>query len=225
MRPDVETKKAGLACTDASALPDEEVVRRVLAGDMPAFEVVMRRYNQRLYRAARGVLRNDTEAEDVVQESYLQAIRHLKGFEWRSSFATWLTRIVVNEACARRKRRSRTMPEQPAPAGIENAEISVRRREAGLAFREQVDALPASLRVVLVLRVVEGLNTKETAECLGLSEPAVKVRLHRARETLQKRMAQDLVSELQSVYAFDGERCDRIVHGVLAKAAAAQRGI
>jgi RNA polymerase sigma-70 factor (ECF subfamily) len=222
MRPHVETKRVG-ACTDASALPDEEVVRRVLAGDMPAFEVVMRRYNQRLYRAARGVLRNDTEAEDVVQESYLHALRSLKGFERRSSFATWLTRIVVNEACARRKRRARALPEQAAPAGVENAEVSVRRREAGLAFREQVDALPASLRVVLVLRVVEGLDTKETAECLGLSEAAVKVRLHRARETLQKRLASDLVSELQSVYAFDGERCDRIVRGVLAKAAASQR--
>jgi RNA polymerase sigma-70 factor (ECF subfamily) len=196
-------------------------VQRVLAGDMPAFEVIMRRYNQRLYRAARSIVRNDAEAEDVVQESYLHALQHLSGFEWRSSFATWLTRIVVNEACAvRRKRRHKATPEVAVDGASEGADAGPRRREAGLAFREHVDSLPASLRVVLVLRAVEGLDTKETSECLGLSEASVKVRLHRARETLQRRMAKELVGELQSVYSFDGERCDRLVRGVLERAAA-----
>jgi RNA polymerase sigma-70 factor (ECF subfamily) len=219
MRPDVEAEKTG-SVAYAPTLSDEQAVQRVLAGDLPAFEVIMRRHNQRLYRAARGIVRNDAEAEDVVQESYLHAFGHLGGFQWRSSLATWLTRIVVNEACARRRRARRGVPEQAALNVSESADVAPRRREAGLAFREHVDALPASLRVVLVLRAVEGLDTKETAECLGLTEASVKVRLHRAREVLQKRMTRDLVDELQSVYSFDGERCDRMVRGVLARAAA-----
>jgi RNA polymerase sigma-70 factor (ECF subfamily) len=203
------------------ALSDEEAVRRVLAGDTAAFEVIIRRYNQRLFRAARGILRDETEAEDVVQEAYLQSLRHLRAFRWQSSLATWLTRIAVNEACARRRNRTRPAMPTVTPQRDDGADIGIRRREAAAALREHIDALPSSLRVVLVLRVVEGLGTTECAESLGLSEAAVKVRLHRAREALQRRMAADLVDELQSVYAFDGERCDRIVRGVMGRARAA----
>jgi RNA polymerase sigma-70 factor (ECF subfamily) len=219
MRLDAETSTGLMARGAPGSLTDEQVVERVLAGDVPAFEVVMRRYNQRLYRAARGIVRNDNEAEDVVQESYLHAIRHLRKFEWRSSLATWLTRIVVNEACARRRRRGRGVPEELVGRAPDGPDIDPRRREAGMALREHVDALPASLRVVLVLRAVEGLDTRETAECLGLSEEAVKVRLHRAREVLRGRIAAELASELQSVYSFDGARCDRLVRGVLERVA------
>jgi RNA polymerase sigma-70 factor, ECF subfamily len=206
-----------------ASISDEEIVGRVLSGEMAAFEVIMRRYNQRLYRAARGVLRDETEAEDVVQETYLQSLRHLRAFRWQSSLATWLTRIAVNEACARRRKRRRTMPGDGGAGIGESADAPIRRREAGESIREHVDALPSSLRVVLVLRAVEGLSTAETAESLGLTEEAVKVRLHRARAALQRRMASELVDELQSVYSFDGERCDRIVHGVMARSAAALR--
>jgi len=199
-------------------LADEALVARVLAGETALFEVIMRRYNQRLFRAARGILRDESEAEDVVQEAYLHAFEHMRQFEGRSSFATWLTKIAVYEACARRKRRGRARPELPARA-TQDADAGLRRGEAALAVREQIDALPASLRVVLVLRAVEGLDARETAECLGLSETTVKVRLHRAKAALQKRLAADLVDELQGVYAFDGERCDRIVRNVLAKIA------
>jgi RNA polymerase sigma-70 factor (ECF subfamily) len=208
----------------ARALPDQEVVRRVLSGDTAVFEVIMRRYNQRLYRAVRGILRDEAEAEDVVQEAYLRSLRHLRDFQWRSSFATWLTRIAVYEACARRRRRRRGVRGLPGDGSEgrarfdpDSAEVTLRRGEAGRAFRDLIDSLPASLRVVLVLRVVEGLDTHETAECLGLSDTNVKVRLHRARAVLQKQIAAELRDELQHVYAFDGPRCDRMVRGVFAR--------
>ena len=204
------------ASGDGAPLPDEVVVRRVLAGEAALFELIMRRYNQRLYRAARAILRDDSEAEDVVQETYLKALRGMGGFEWRSSLATWLTRIAVHEASARRRARRREWP-RPVGGDHEESGMSLRRREAGAMLREHIDALPASMRVVLVLRAVEGLGTRETAECLGLAENVVKVRLHRARAVLRKRMAAEFVGELKSVYAFDGERCDRIVRNVIAK--------
>jgi RNA polymerase sigma-70 factor, ECF subfamily len=206
----------GAPSSETAPLPDETVVRRVLAGETALFELIMRRYNQRLYRAARAILRDDAEAEDVVQETYLRALRGMTAFEWRSSFATWLTRIAVHEASARRRARRREIP-SPVEVDHEESAMSLRRREAGAMLREHVDALPASMRVVLVLRAVEGLGTRETAECLGLPESAVKVRLHRAKATLRKRMAAEFVGELKSVYAFDGARCDRIVRNVLQK--------
>jgi RNA polymerase sigma-70 factor (ECF subfamily) len=206
----------GATSSDTAPLPDETVVRRVLAGETALFELVMRRYNQRLFRAARAILRDDSEAEDVVQETYLRALRSMAGFEWRSSFATWLTRIAVHEASARRRARRREVP-RPVAEDHEESAMPLRRREAGAMLREHIDALPASMRVVLVLRAVEGLGTRETAECLGLPESAVKVRLHRAKATLRKRMAAEFVGELKSVYAFDGARCDRIVRNVLQK--------
>src|SRR5689334_4997465 len=147
-------------------LSDQEVVRRVLAGETALFELIMRRYNQRLYRAARAILRDDAEAEDVVQETYLRALRGMNGFEWRSNFATWLTRIAVHEASARRRALRREAP-RPVEVDHEESAMSLRRREAGTMLREHIDALPASMRVVLVLRAVEGLGTRETAECLG----------------------------------------------------------
>lgn len=222
MRSDTDPRTIAEA-VDAS-ISDEEIVGRVLSGETAVFEVIMRRYNQRLYRAARGVLRDETEAEDVVQEAYLQSLRHLRAFRWQSSLATWLTRIAVNEACARRRRRGRPLPFAGGAGQGERADAPLRRREAAVELREHIDALPSSLRVVLVLRVVEGLGTAETAESLGLSEGAVKVRLHRARAALQRRMATDLLEELQGVYSFDGERCDRIVRGVMARCESALRG-
>jgi RNA polymerase sigma-70 factor (ECF subfamily) len=219
MRLGIEEVGGSAAVGDGAApLPDEVVVRRVLAGETALFELIMRRYNQRLYRAARAILRDDSEAEDVVQETYLRALRAMGGFEWRASFATWLTRIAVHEACARRRARRRELP-RIAEGVREESDMALRRREAGVLLREHIDALPASMRVVLVLRAVEGLGTRETAECLGLEEGVVKVRLHRAKAALRKSMAVELVGELKSVYAFDGERCDRIVRSVMERAA------
>ena len=202
---------------------DEEVVRRVLAGDVAAFELILRRYNQRLYRVARSIVGDDGEAEDVVQETYLRAYEHLSQFAGRSSFATWLTRIAVHEAFARRRCRQRVrlvdMHETEAltmdPFTEAHDEVST--RELGDVLREAIDALPGDFRVVFTLRLVEGRSTQDADECLGLSPANVKVRLHRARSQLRQTVERRLGEEVRRLYQFDGERCDRIVRFVMSR--------
>lgn len=205
---------------------DEDVMLRVLAGDVASFELIMRRYNQRLFRVARGIVSDDGEAEDVVQEAYLLAFEHLAKFEGRSRFSTWLTRIAVNEASARRRRRRRVLvvdlheAEAIAVAGanpLDEADEQASMRELGDVLRQAVEELPSDFRAVFTLRLVEGLSTDEVAECLGLSPENVKVRLHRARTRLRKTIEQGLGHEVRRLYQFDGERCDRIVSSVLSR--------
>lgn len=203
---------------------DDDIVRRVLTGDLASFEVIMRRYNQRLFRVVRSILGNDAEAEDVVQEAYVRAFEHLGQFEGRSQFSTWLTRIAVHEAAARRRkhRRMRFVDLRDAEA-LHMAPISDDRgaheeldaRELGDILRQVIDELPAGLRTVFTLRLVEGLDTDEAAECLGLTPSNVKVRLHRARSLLRRGIEERLGEEVRQLYQFDGERCDRIVRSVL----------
>lgn len=202
---------------------DEEVVRRILAGDAAAFEVIMRRYNQRLYRVARSIIGDDGEAEDVVQETYLRAYEHLSQFAGRSSFATWLTRIAVHEASARRRWRQRvrivdmheteTLTMDLSPEADDEAST----RELGDVLREAIDDLPGDFRIVFTLRLVEGLSTEDAAECLGLSPANVKVRLHRARLQLRQTVERRLGDEVRRLYQFDGERCDRIARFVMSR--------
>ena len=201
-------------------LTDEAVIARVMDGDLAAFELVMRRYNQRLFRVARGILGNDTEAEDVVQEAYIRAYEHLGEFEGRARFSTWLTRIAVYAATKRRRkmRRERLFASdeepldlvEPAAGPVENAS----RSETRSLLASVVDALPAELRVVVVMRLVEGLDTEETARALDLTPANVKVRLHRARALLRETIEERLEGEAHTLYRFDGERCDRIVEHV-----------
>jgi RNA polymerase sigma-70 factor (ECF subfamily) len=207
---------------------DEEIVLRVLAGDLPSFELIMRRYNQRLYRIARSMLGEDDEAEDVVQDAYVRAYENLSQFEGHSRFATWLTKIAVYEANARRQKRRRMRlfdPHDsencPMPSQMSNqdAQDEASNKELGGILAQAVDDLPAELRTVFMMRMVEGLDTTETAECLGLTPANAKVRLHRARELLRKRIDARLGKEVRKLYQFDGERCDRIVHGVLRRLA------
>lgn len=222
------------AASPEGGVSDEDVVRRVLAGDLGAFELLMRRNNQRLFRVIRGVLRDDAEAEDALQETYLLAFRGLAGFEGRAKLATWLTRIAVHEALGRRRRERRAAvngvaleaASMIAPNGheSEDGEAAASRREVRGIVTAAADGLPASLRVVLVLRDVEGLDTGETAECLGISEANVKVRLHRARALLRARMERELGAEVGRLYAFDGDRCDRIVRAVLGRITADPNG-
>lgn len=202
---------------------DEEVVRRVLAGDVAAFELILRRYNQRLYRVARSIVGDDGEAEDVVQEAYLRAYEHLSQFAGRSSFATWLTRIAVHEASARRRCRQRVrildmheteaLTIDPSPDAHDGACT----RELGDVLQEAIDNLPSDFRLVFTLRLVEGLSTEDAAECLGLSTANVKVRLHRARSQLRQTVERRLGEEVRRLYQFDGERCDRIVRFVMSR--------
>lgn len=181
----------------------------------------MRRHNQRLFRLARAVVRDDREAEDVVQEAYVRAFTNLDQFAGRARFATWLSRIALHEALARvrRGRRFAALPEEVTLSDLPNPrpgpEDHAANRELAAALAAAVDALPESHRAVFVLRDVEGMSTAETAEVLGLSVPNVKVRLHRARAALRADLERRLGGEVPRLWSFDGERCDRVVAGVL----------
>lgn len=215
-RPDGPAHQAG-------ALADEEIVRRVLEGDLPSFELIMRRYNQRLFRIVRSMLGDDDEAEDVVQETYVRVFEHLSEFAGRSRFSTWLTRIAIHEASFRRRRRRRMRPTDlegsehlhPVAAGQFDGGRETDMRELHDVLARAVEALPDELRTVFILRVVEGIDTLEAAECLDLTESNVKVRLHRARALLRAWIDRKLGAEVRRLYQFDGERCDRIVRAVL----------
>lgn len=206
-------------------LPDEEVVGRVLAGDRPQFEVLMRRYNQRLFRICRSILRCDAEAEDAVQEAYLAAYRHLDQFAGRARFSTWLTRIAVNEASARaRRRRPRrwsdlSLQDESMLSDLCTDEAAPEDRHDGREIRAVISRalgrLPEKLRITFALRELESLSTAETAECLGVPKAVVRARLHRARLALALMIDAELGAEIRRLFQFDGDRCDRIVRGVL----------
>jgi RNA polymerase sigma-70 factor (ECF subfamily) len=201
---------------------DHELIARVRKGEAAAFERLMRRYNQRLFRAARSVLRDDAEAEDVVQETFVRAYRHLADFKERSSLATWLTRIAIHEALARvrRSRRfgclddggddheRRISQVQSGRAGPEQETIS---RELRSVLVAAIDTLPQDLRIIFVLREVDGLSTVETSEILQVSTEAVRVRLHRARVALRTRVERTVGEGVRSLFEFAGARCDRTV--------------
>lgn len=205
-------------------ISDEMVIARVLAGDLSSFEILMRRYNQRVYRIARSILRHDHDAEDVLQESFVRAFEHLGEFEGRASFATWLTKIAIYEASARRRRRDRLtlvdpqrkdrMPFKEHDDRL-HADHAMASRELHDSLIGAVDSLPPDLRTVFVLRAVEGLDTAETARCLDISSASVKVRLHRARQELQERVSQEFGEHLPQLHRFAGARCDRAVSTVL----------
>jgi RNA polymerase sigma-70 factor (ECF subfamily) len=211
-------------------LPDEEVVRRVRAGESALFEILMRRYNPRLFRAARAILRDEAEAEDVMQQAYVNAYLHLEQFEERASFGTWLTRIAVHEALARLRRRARAR-ETVAMSETRGREASVLRSKAPdpeqsavtgelrLLLESAIDALPRRYRAVFVLREVEGLSTSETAESLGVREETVKTRLHRARLMLRETLYERAGLAAASAFPFHLSRCDRVVDGVFARLA------
>jgi RNA polymerase sigma-70 factor, ECF subfamily len=201
------------------SLSDDEVVRRVLAGDEALFEALMRRYNQRLFRVARAVVKDDAEAEDVMQHAYVQAYTHLGQFEGRARFSTWLTRIALYEALAR-VRRSRRTPAGPDPevsvlSPGPNPEEQASNAEARALLESTIDGLPPAYRAVFVLRDVQGMDTAETAECLEVSADVVKTRLHRARALLRQALLERAGIATSRAFSFDLERCDRVVSGVL----------
>jgi RNA polymerase sigma-70 factor (ECF subfamily) len=195
---------------------DESIVARLKAGEPALFEVLMRRHNQRLFRAARSIVRDDDEAEDVMQEAYVQAFRKLDQFEGRAKFSTWLTRIVVNEALARvRKRRPHSEREgDTVVSHVRSPEDDVSNRELGRVLEPLVDALPEQFRSVFVLRAVEGLDVADVAESLGLPEETVRTRFFRARRMLQLQIEQQLMASVPELYQFHLRRCDRIVAAV-----------
>jgi len=213
----------------AECWSDEEVVSRVLDGETALFEIIMRRYNQRLYRVAHSILRNDAEAEDVMQDAYVRAYQHLGQFEGRAKFSTWLTRIAVHEALARAHRRRRVQELDAEPSGgymdplISNTpdpEQQVSDHELVALLQTAVLALPTSYRSVLMLRDIEEMSTTETAQALDLTEENVKVRLHRARALLRREMFARAGAQRGNAFPFMGARCDRMVQAVMERIAA-----
>jgi RNA polymerase sigma-70 factor (ECF subfamily) len=206
-----------------SGVSDEDVVRRVLAGDVAAFEILMRRHNQRVYRTIRAVLRRDSaDVEDAMQQAYLQAYRSLAAFQGASSFGTWLTRIALNVALGHLRRErvaavelSEEVDEMTRGARDEGPEDRASRREAAEMLERAVGRLRDDQRIVFMLREVEQLSTAETAEALDLSEENVKVRLHRARLALREILAEEVGEAAPQAFTFLGPRCDRIVKAVL----------
>jgi RNA polymerase sigma-70 factor (ECF subfamily) len=209
-------------------IADEEVARRVLAGEVELFELLLRRYNQRLFRVARGIVGDDGEAEDVLQDAWVRAFTHLADFRGEARLATWLSRIAVHEAFARLRRGKRHVvltPEAadqlPAPA-VESPEGEALTGELRAALERAIGALPPLYRSVFLLREVEGLSTLETARSIEVTVETVKVRLHRAKALLRRQLAERLAATTRRVFGFDGERCDRVVAAVLARISGAR---
>lgn len=217
------------AVPEAAEPSDAEVVDRIRAGETAPFEILMRRYNQRLFRVAWSILLDETEAEDVIQDAYVRAFEHLDQFEGRARFSTWLTKIAVHEATARRRKRRRQVPldalethaKERLMAGKTedpgSAETRLHGRDVQELLRRALAALPSHYRQVFVLREVEGLSTAEAAEALGLSRTATKVRLFRARRHLQRELERLTAGAAEGLLAFAGARCDRLVAGVMAR--------
>ena len=216
---------------DVGALADRELAERVRGGDERAFELVMRRNNRLLYRTARAILRDDAEAEDCVQEAYLQGFRSIAAFRGESKLSTWLTRIVVNQALGTMRQRKKQGGDisldnvldlggqvRGASASVaqpEQPEASAAREEMRRLLECKIDQLPAAFRTVFMLRAVEEMSAMETAECLGIPEATVRTRFFRARSLLRESLEKDVDVALEGAFAFDGARCDRTVQAVL----------
>lgn len=206
--------------------PDAAVVRQVLDGQTAQFELLMRRYNERVYRAARAIVRDDDEAEDVMQQAYVNAFLHLRQFSGAARFSTWLTRIAIHEALARVRRAGRYTPFDDQ---VSTAEMPMTRsfpldpeRQAftgelrGL-LEWAIDTLADGMRETFVLRDVEGLSTAEVANLLGVSDDVVKTRLSRARAALRDRLLERTGAVAADAFRFERPRCDRVVASVLAR--------
>ena len=208
--------------------PDGDIIQGVLDGNTALFELLMRRYNQRVYRASRAIVRDDQEAEDVMQQTYVNAFTHLHQFTGAARFSTWLTRIAINEALARVRRRGKyehfddDLSNVEAFAAFNPVQSPERQAFAGemrTLLEGAIDALPDGMREVFVLREVEGLNTAEVAESLGVSEDVVKTRLSRGRAALRRALLERTGATAPDAFRFYRPRCDRIVALVNARIA------
>jgi RNA polymerase sigma-70 factor (ECF subfamily) len=207
---------------------DAEVIRQVLQGNTAMFELLMRRYNERVYRAARAIVRDEQEAEDVMQQTYVNAFTHLRQFNGSAQFATWLTRIAINEALARLRRQGRYDAFDDELSNVEpfmcrnpseNPERQAFTSELRDLLESAIDTLPDGMREVFVLRDVEGLSTLEAAECLGVTGDVVKTRLSRGRAALRRVILERTGASTPEAFRFYRPRCDRVVAHVLARIA------
>jgi RNA polymerase sigma-70 factor (ECF subfamily) len=217
-----------------SSLSDADLAGRVATHDHQAFEALMRRHNGRLFRVARAILKDEADAEDALQDAYLDAYRHIGDFRAEAQLATWLTRIVVNRALMRLRRQRRdglVVPFRPEGLDDSHREDAVRddktespsaatlRSEIRRILERRIDELPAAYRTVFVMREVEEMSVEETARCLSIPASTVRTRLFRARALLRASLSRDVDMATDSVFAFAGARCDRIVATVLARVA------
>ena len=211
---------------ESSELPDREIIGQVLGGNTPMFELLMRRYNERVYRAARAIVRDEQEAEDVMQQAYVNAFTHLRQFNGSARFSTWLTRIAINEALARVRRRGKYDAFDDELSNVEpmmvinpgqNPERQAFAGELRDLLEWAIDTLPDGMREVFVLREVEGLSTSEVAEALGVSEDVVKTRLSRGRAALRRLLLERTGASAPEAFRFHRPRCDRVVWQVLAR--------
>lgn len=232
--------QSAAAASPLERLTDPDLVAQIVGGDEAAFRLLMRRHNQALYRTARSILKDDAEAEDAVQESYLLAYRAMGGFRGDAKLSTWLVRIVVNESVARLHKRARraevihldgetredtaaaedymneATPEQPERAALQ--------AEARRLLEARIDKLPDAFRTVFVLRALEEMTVEEVAASLGIAEATVRSRYFRARALLREALAREIDFAFDQAFSFAGERCDRIVAGVMARLRASSTG-
>jgi RNA polymerase sigma-70 factor, ECF subfamily len=222
---------SAVAATGLDGLDDRALVERARNRDGAAIQLIMQRHNRRLYRVARGVLNDDAEAEDVVQEAYVRAFTHLDGFRGEAQLSTWLTRIALNEALGRLRRLRTTVDLKdidtindqgearviylPSARQDSDPEAAAARAEVRRLLERAMDELPAPFRMVLVLRDIEEMSTEETAAHLGLRPETVKTRLHRARRLLRQSLDRTLSSAVRDVFPCAGARCARITEAVL----------
>ncbi|TAL84907.1 MAG: RNA polymerase sigma factor [Candidimonas sp.] len=219
--------------TSGQDRPDAEIARRIAQGDRQALTTLMRRHNQRLFRVARSVLRNDADAEEAVQEAFFSAYRAMGRFRADSALSTWLVRIVINESNKRLHKSKRlhavlefgddlevrgdsqqAQTNEFIPSQPEQAMVRVETRRL---IEAKIDLLPDVFRTVFVLRAVEEMTVEEAAQCLDILPATVRTRYFRARALLRKSLAKDIGHGIEDAFAFAGERCDRIVAGVLAR--------
>lgn len=208
---------------------DNAILAQIAGGDMRAFASLMQRYNRRLFRVARSILRDNAEAEDALQDAYLQAYRGLPMFRGDASLATWLTRIVINAARMRHRKAGRLVEiielsaephmderieAQTAPSNEEPEHAALRAQTRRL-IETKIDGLPEAFRTVFVLRALEELSVEETSDALGIPEATVRSRFFRARSMLRESLAREIDFAIEETFRFDGLRCERIVQTVL----------
>jgi RNA polymerase sigma-70 factor (ECF subfamily) len=221
-----------------SPIADSVLASRTASGDDEAFEALMRRHNRKLFRVARSIVKNDADAEDVLQEAYLQAYRRIGAFRGDAQLGTWLTRIVINQALMRLRagKRDRVVAsfqhsDPDAPGGltadvpdekVESPPDAALRAEVRRLLERHIDRLPMTLRTVLVMRDVEDMSVQETADSLDIPPATVRTRLFRARALMREMLARDADTATLDVFGFDGARCNRLVSGVFARLHAAR---
>ena len=217
------------AAPEAGSPSEAELVRRAQARDEAALRAIMQANNRRLYRLARGILRSDSEAEDVVQDTYVRAFTHLDGFRGESGLSTWLSRIAINEALGRLRKATpqvewSALPETmleaqiiqfPLSSAAGDPEKSMAQREIQRVVEHAIDELPDPFRMVFIARVMEGMNVEETAELLGVRPETVKTRLHRARTMLRENVEKKIGPVMMDAFPFAGRRCERLTEAVL----------